>query len=926
MFDILLCISDHHSIQLVALAGVVCVLTSATAVLMVRQMVRSGPRAARAWLLAAGFATGFGIWATHFIAMLGYDPGVVAGYRPLLTLGSLGVVIVTTIAGFGLAARCRGPGCYAAGAIISGSGFAAMHYIGMAALEMPAEIRWRAGYVALSCALAILPLFPAMFLAAARRSAASAAVAVFLLTLAILGLHFGGMTAIQLVPAPMHAGALLISPGVMSALVGVVSLAMLGMCYVGWLISRRTSAAIAASQRQFSILVKGIADCAIYMLDSAGRVANWNAGAQRLKGYTEAEVVGLPLATFYTAEDRARGVPTKAIETARTAGKFTDEGWRVRKDGSSFWAHVTIEQIRDEAGQFIGLAKITRDMTRFKEDQDRIKAASLQLDAALAHMRQGLCLFDAEGRLVLHNRRFCEIWHLPATYCLEGNTFEEVARAALEARTGAGVQKERLDRLRTTLAEALADPESPAAEYDLTDDFSVSISSRATADGGWVSTIEDISERRRAEARIRHLVHHDALTGLPNRASFNRWLDRELEQAGARHRKLAVMMIDLDHFKDVNDKHGHATGDATLLRLARTIDSVLGDGELAARLGGDEFAVAKHFSHAHELTDFTARLEGCFQPSSDDGEAVLVEASLGIAVFPDDGQRREILLNNADLAMYRAKESPGQSLCYYEQGMDEAARRWRQLAGDLKKAVERGEMYLLYQEQRRIRTGKLSGYEALLRWRHPRLGLIGPDEFIPIAEETGEIIRIGEWVLRAAASEAAGWPDDLMLAVNLSPVQLRRPDLPEMVAQVLVQTGLPPRRLELEITETAIISDKLRALHSLRRIKALGIQVAMDDFGTGYSSLDTLHAFPFDKIKIDKSFLLKSEGSPQARAIIRAVLALGRSIGIPVLAEGVETEAHLALLATEGCDEAQGYYFGRPGAAPSSGGKLSAAG
>ena len=501
MFDILLCIRDHHSSELVALAGAVCVLTSATAVLMVRLLVKSGARDSKAWLLAAGFATGFGIWATHFIAMLGYDPGVVAGYRPLLTLGSLGVVIATTIAGFGLAARWRGPGCYAGAAMISGSGFAAMHYIGMAALEMPAEIRWRAGYVALSCALAILPLFPAMFLAAARRSAASAALATTLMTLAILGLHFGGMTAIQLVPAPMQAGAMLISPRVLSALVGVVSLAMLGMCYVGWLMSRRTRAAIAASQREFSILVKGIADCAIYMLDATGRVANWNAGAQRLKGYREEEAVGLPLATFYTAEDRARDVPGTAIETARTADKFTGEGWRVRKDGSRFWAHVTIERIQSEAGDFIGFAKITRDMTRFKDDQDRIEAASLQLDAALAHMRQGLCLFDAQGRLVLHNQRFAEIWHLPATTRLQGSTFAEVARAALEARTGAGVQKERLDRLKAALAEALTDPESPAAEYDLTDDFSVSVSSRATADGGWVSTIDDISERRRAEPR-----------------------------------------------------------------------------------------------------------------------------------------------------------------------------------------------------------------------------------------------------------------------------------------------------------------------------------------------------------------------------------------------------------------------------------------
>jgi EAL domain-containing protein (putative c-di-GMP-specific phosphodiesterase class I) len=262
--------------------------------------------------------------------------------------------------------------------------------------------------------------------------------------------------------------------------------------------------------------------------------------------------------------------------------------------------------------------------------------------------------------------------------------------------------------------------------------------------------------------------------------------------------------------------------------------------------------------------------------------------------------------------MYRAKASPGETICYYQAGMDEDARHRRQIANELRHALARDEFRLLYQPQRSLRTHQISGYEALLRWKHPRLGHISPMEFIPIAEQTGEILRIGEWVLRAACREAASWTSQDKVAVNLSPVQLLQPDLPEMVTSILLETGLAPRRLELEITETALITEKARALHSLRRIKALGVSVAMDDFGTGYSSLDTLHSFPFDKIKIDKSFLLQSGESPQAQAIIRAVLALGRSLGIPVLAEGVETLDQLKLLVDEGCDEAQGYLFGRP--------------
>lgn len=864
-----------------------------------------------AWLLGGGLACGFGIWATHFIAMLGYDPGVIGGYRPDLTIGSLGIVLAATMAGLTLAADGK-RAHVAASAIITGAGFAAMHYLGMAALQMPAEIRWDRGLVAVSLALAILPLYPALRFAVGKQGLASGAAAAGTMTAAIVGLHFSGMAAIRLVPAAMPADAVMLSRQEMSLGISGASLLLLGLCIAAWIVSRRTNAALSASRRQFSILVKGISDCAIYMLDTSGRVASWNTGAERLKGYEQSEIVGRSLDTFYTAEDRAVDMPRKVLGIALSTGKYSGEGWRVRQDGSRFWAHVTIERIEDQDGQLAGFAKITRDMTQFKDDQDRIEATRRQLDMALENMHQGLALFDADERLVLSNRRLGEIWNLEPDQLRPGTSLVDLARTALESRTGAGITQARLEAVCEQLREAVHDSGSMPIVSEFGEHFAVSIASRAMPEGGWVATYEDVTERKRSEARITHLAHHDVLTGLPNRASFNGWLDREIAEAERAGHGLAVVAVDLDGFKDVNDNHGHAMGDAVLARLGNALGALTGPGQTTARLGGDEFAIATQVRGSDELEEFVRRIEACFAPDAGDVDAIPVSASIGIAVYPADAGDRDSLLNNADLAMYRAKGDPAGSVCYYERGMDELARRRRQLGTDLRQAIARGELQVLYQEQRLIATKELSGYEALLRWHHPTFGTVSPVEFIPIAEETGEIIRIGAWVLRNACADAATWPTNLTLAVNLSPVQLLMPDLPEQVAQILVQTEFSPRRLELEITESAIIADKVRALHSLRRIKALGVNVAMDDFGTGYSSLDTLHSFPFDKIKIDKSFLQQSGQSEQARAIIRAVLALGKSLQIPVLAEGVETEAQLSLLVKEGCHAAQGYLFGKP--------------
>lgn len=430
---------------------------------------------------------------------------------------------------------------------------------------------------------------------------------------------------------------------------------------------------------------------------------------------------------------------------------------------------------------------------------------------------------------------------------------------------------------------------------------------------GLASYLIDDQTRSEAFERLRHLAMNDALTGLPNRASFNEYIDREVDRVREVGCKLAVIGIDLDRFKEINDVWGHGAGDVALKTLADRMSALLQEGEFVARLGGDEFAGVKRMKGQADLVDFISRLEAAlFAPIRiADAEAV-TGASLGVAIFPNDAQNREALVNNADLAMYRAKASVAQNVCFYEQAMDEAVRANRTLAGDLRDAVENRQFNLHYQVQTSVSTGDIQGYEALLRWKHPTRGNISPAEFIPLAEETGLILPLGEWVLRTACAEAASWSHPYKIAVNLSAVQFAHADLPKLIHEILFETGLRASRLELEITESTIIADKIRTLDILRRIRALGVTIAIDDFGTGYSSLETLRGFPFDKIKLDRLFMSEVETSPQAKAIIRAVLALGHSLDIPVLAEGVETQTQLSILRDEGCNEAQGFLLGRP--------------
>jgi len=427
-----------------------------------------------------------------------------------------------------------------------------------------------------------------------------------------------------------------------------------------------------------------------------------------------------------------------------------------------------------------------------------------------------------------------------------------------------------------------------------------------------LTVIHDITERKRAEERIEHLARHDPLTDLPNRATFNVRLARAIASAEEFGGRFAVLGVDLDRLKEVNDVFGHAAGDQLLREVSRRLLFAVGDAFIA-RLGGDEFAVITE--DAVSTANVEALTNRLLAAVGDDmeiqGARIRSGLSVGVAVYPNDGRDATTLLANADAALYRAKAEGRGVTRFFRPDMDKRLRERHAMLHDLSSAIARGELTLFYRPQAKV-TGEIVGFEALLRWRHPLRGSVPPSEFIPIAEESGLIVGIGEWVLRDACREAASWPRPLGVAVNLSPVQFQHGDLPGLVHAVLLETGLAANRLELEITEGVLIDDSSRGLSVLRRLKALGVRIAMDDFGKGYSSLLYLQSFPFDKIKIDRDFVSNVTRNAHSAAIVRAVLGLARGLELPVLAEGAETQEELAFLTAEACDAVQGYLIGRP--------------
>ncbi|TGQ67354.1 GGDEF and EAL domain-containing protein [Mesorhizobium sp. M00.F.Ca.ET.186.01.1.1] len=779
MLTVYNCIVNQHDLRLVALAALICGISCFSAVNLLHHIGRSTDRNRLAWLAIAATSTGFGIWATHFIAMLAFTPGIPNAYDPGLSALSLAAAVTLTAAGMWVATLRDDLDHHLVGGAILGGGIAAMHYIGMAAFEVQGRIEWNLLLVAASLLSGVILATLALRVVLRRSSLSATSAGAVLLTLAICTLHFIAMGAVSIFPdSAIEISQYTIAPASQAFAAAAATLVILVLSASALWIDLRFR-----RQRLEADRMHGLANAAVegLIVCDGSRIVSANDSMARLTGMAAAILNGMDLGELF-------------------------DGWTA-SDQASFEGQPREADLNSSDGTTIPVELIARGID----------------------------------------------------YC--GKPHNVIA-------------------------------------------------------------VRDIRERKKAEQEILRLAHFDPLTGLANRRSFSSRLDAEIAAAsrrartgkGAKGGHLALLLFDLDRFKEVNDLYGHGAGDAMLQKVAGCAASVLHDGQTLARLGGDEFAIiAPNLSDPQAAGRIASTLlTAMHEENRASVGGGLVSASIGIAVYPLDAEDQTSLISHADTALYRAKTEGKDTYRYFEASMGAEARDKRVMEHELRQAVARDEFYLVYQPQKEISSGRMVGFEALIRWRHPERGEVSPTVFIPVAEDSGIIGQIGDWVLEAACEEAARWENPLSVAVNVSAVQLHNPNFGRKVHETLLKSGLAPARLELEITETALVKDMPRALATLRQVKALGVHVAMDDFGTGYSSLSNLRAFPFDKIKIDSSFIKAVDTNGQVAAIVRAVLGLGRGLGLPVLAEGVETLGELKFLDAEACEIGQGYYLGKP--------------
>jgi diguanylate cyclase (GGDEF)-like protein len=559
---------------------------------------------------------------------------------------------------------------------------------------------------------------------------------------------------------------------------------------------------------------------------------------------------------------------------------------------------VTHEDVTDEIAREETVQRRKRELER----------QNLRLDAAVNNISQGLCMFDPHGRLVICNQPYARIYALPERLLRPGTQLEDILGHLFDI--GMHTSGTREDYI-AWRRDVIARREYGKNVHELNGRV-IMMQHHPMKDGGWVSTHEDVTEQRQNEARIQYLARHDALTDLPNRVQF---LDEMAltEAAIERGEKAAVLYIDLDHFKQVNDTLGHSIGDELIKQAGVRLWGTTRECDVLARLGGDEFAlILRQVESEADAARVADRIIKVIASPFRIGEHQIdIGASVGIAMAPGDGDRSETLLKNADMALYKAKADGRSTYHFFESGMDAELQQRRAIEAGLRSALARKELRLVFQPLLGLATNSVTCVEALLRWDHDGR-TISPTEFIPIAEETGLIVPIGEWVLREACQFAATWPGTARIAVNLSAMQFRNRDLVQSVRSALAEADLPPTRLELEITESLLLAENEQVLATLHQLRALGVRISMDDFGTGYSSLSYLRSFPFDKIKIDRSFMRDLSRRSDSLAIIKAVIGLGQSLGMAVTAEGVETQEQLDLVRNNGCDEVQGFLFSPP--------------
>lgn len=769
MLTVLGCITHEHDLSLVILAALVCGSGSWATIRLFRRAIATTSTERLAWLVLTAMVAGAAIWCTHFIAMLGYQSGVPIGFDPVLTIVSLLIAMAGTLFGFAIATGRRMRLTPAIGGAVVGLVIAAMHYTGMMAYRVQGVVSWDTSYLVASIVLSVTLSALALHFASRRNEPAGSYIATGILVLAIVSLHFTGMTAFRVEPLLVDGN--FSSPEALRAL---------------------------------ALAVAGVA----------------------------VPIVGAGLAS-----------------------------------------HLIDNRARTEASE------------------------------ALSNMSNGLVMIAGNGTIRLFNDRVRNMLGLLPEQLRVGMSIDQHVR-----NIGFNEQWDEADmeRIIADIHSWLTQKSKSRVEHHFSNGTILSISYQPMPDGGAILTYDDVTEARHGQKQITHMAFHDALTGLPNRRSFSDQIAM-LSKSDS----FVMLMLDLDRFKEVNDTLGHAVGDALLVESARRLRDNCRPSDMLFRLGGDEMAILGKMTQDQAETLADRLIESFARPFEIGEHTITIGLSIGLAMA-NRGNDPEFVQRMADLALYKAKgDGRGRAEIYREGMIEEAAQR-HQLEKDLYLGVESGQFELHYQPLYSLPGRELTGFEALLRWHHPERGMVPPSEFIPAAEQSGAITDIGAWVIDEACRQAALWPDNLYVSINVSPVQLRSVDTLRQIADALAKHKLMPRRIEVEITETAMVENNEQIAIALAGLRALGVRIAMDDFGTGYSSLVHLREFELDRIKIDRSFISASHTDSNAAAVVRAITMMAKEMAISTTGEGVETEDQLSRLVECGCGTVQGYLLGRP--------------
>jgi diguanylate cyclase (GGDEF)-like protein/PAS domain S-box-containing protein len=913
----------------VGLSVVIAVFASYTALDLASRVTAAERRAAILWVLGGAFSMGIGIWSMHFIGMLAYQLPIPLAYDvPITLLSMVPAIGISALALFVIRQRSSNVRSLILGGVLMGIGIVAMHYTGMAAMRMEPAIQYDPALFALSVLIAIGAATAALWIAGLFHSGETGSKVLVqklgsavVMGLAIAGMHYTGMAAANVVPGSVC----LVTPyGVASqwlaVLVGagtfvILSVTLLVSVFDGRLASQaqKMLADLRAMQAFLSSIVENIPNM-VFVKDAVDlRLVHFNRAGERLTGYSRHQLIGKndydffpkQRADFLTAKDRAA--------LAAKSEPVIGEESITRADGTTRLLQTVKLPIPDEQGRPKYLLGISEDITERRRAEEQLRIAA----RAFENTADGVVIYDPQRRIISVNKSFTTITGYQEHEVIGKSAeflgsdrhddafYRDVASIVDEKGRWQGEMTRR--RKNGEVYPALC-----------------SISAVKDDKGGitnYVTVFNDISSFKEYEAKLEFIAHHDSLTGLPNRALFLERFRQALVRARRRNGALAVLFIDLDQFKTINDSLGHHAGDKLLQVVATRLQACVRESDVVARLAGDEFTVmVDDLAKTEDAGKIAEKLLRALANPVEVAEHKLsVAASIGISCYPIDGEDSDTLLKNADAAMYAAKESGRKTYQFFTPEMNERVMKRVQMETSMRRALERNEFVLHYQPKVELASGAIYGIEALLRWAHPERGLVSPAEFIPVLEDTGLIVPVGEWVTREACRQIRAWQKSGLkvppVAVNLSARQFQQKNLEGTVVEILKETGVTPELLQFEITESLLMNDPEGAERTLRALKAAGVRLSIDDFGTGYSSLAYLRRFPLDMLKIDRAFVKDMVDNPDDAAITLAVISLAHSLGLKVVAEGVETEAQVNLLALHSCDEMQGYYFSKPVAA-----------